>query len=337
MIDLTQNLHSILTILLLAQTTSGADYLPFVAYILQRLAVTVIAVAIAGVFKFFWRKIRHKRRLVCRLVSRDGFGLINGRPFKIEFEDQQGKVEVDKSPGVMMLELHNLRGDEILSDHIKGKEFTISFEPTKVRAVFKLPADDPIKIAVSGGTLTLRPQYLIKDKPLRLQVVLEGYDDKIVPEVNGEVVQGGKIKLVRLDQPGALDNLMRAFTFVVIGFLAVFLFILLLGLQLTNSQSLWWLFFTSALMALILTAVPYSIYCVWLMERGAPGQDFPPRSFWGRISKYLPSIKFKRGEGFFWKMSLIAFVLFLLPGMAEMWLVPPLTNLSSFVRKLIGI
>jgi hypothetical protein len=337
MIDLTQGLHTLQTILPAAQSTDGVDFVPLAGPAIQRIVLTLLSAVMVGVLKFFWRKVRRKRRLVCRLVSSRGFGLIDGRPVGVRLEGRQDKVyEVRNSPGVMMLELHTLRGDEILSDHIKGREFTISFSPAEVMVVYERPEDGLVTTTASGGTLTLRPQCLTKDSPVSLQVVLEGYDENITPEINGEVVGGGKIKLIRLDRPAAADGLARAFTFVVIGVCGMFLFFLLLAAQLSQPRSLLWLFITSAFMAGIITLVPYVIFYGWLKERGAPGSDFPPLSFWGRVSKHIPSIRFISNKSFFWKLFLIAFVLFLLPGLAEMWVIPPLTNLSSYLRKLIG-
>lgn len=338
MMDLTQGIQYLQRILPPAQSSVGADFLPFIGIIISRLIVAAIMFAFARTVKFIWRKIRYKRRLVCRLKSRKSFGLINGQPFAIKLTDHEGRpYEVNNSPGLVTMELHVLRSDEILRDHIKGQNFKISFDPAEVREVYKYPIDDPVEISKEGGTLTLSPQYIVKNKPISLQVVLENYDEGVLPKIDGEIVEGGKIRLVRMDRPGAVDNFVKAFTFIFLLFFAVLLFLIFLGLQFSYPQSLTAQFITSAFMALLITAIPYAIYYQWLMERGDLGRDFPPSSVRERVSRYMPSIRLIRSERFFWMMLFAAFVLFIFPGVWEIVMWPRLVQFYLFIRGLIGI
>lgn len=330
MLILTQLLQALEKLLPAPQSAAGADFLPFIGTLITRSLTALFFVVAAAVFRFFWRRIRYPRRMVCRLVSRGGIGHINGRPVAISLTDQQGApYQVHQKPGVMLLELHNLRSEELLRAHIKGEEFTIAFGSAEVRAVYKEPETDPIRISHAGNAVTLSPQYLQPGEPIRLQIVLEGYDDDSVPEVKGEVVKGGPIKLVRLDRPDTAERFGRAFTFIFFLFIALLLFVMLLAVQMMYPRALIIQTVVAAVMALLLTGIPYSIYYEWLMERGEPGRDFPSQSLWKRITRYIPSIKFLRNEGFFWRMLIVAFFLSLSPLLGEMVISPLLARVAG--------
>lgn len=332
MLILIQLLRALESLLPAPQSAAGADFLPFIGALITRSLTALFFVVAAAVFRFFWRKIRYPRRMVCRLVSRGGIGNINGRPVAISLTDQQGApYEVRQKPGVMLLELHNLRSEELLRAHIKGEELTVSFGSAEVKAVYKEPETDPIRISNAGNAVTLSPQYLLPGEPIRLQIVLEGYDDDLVPEVKGEVVKGGPVKLVRLDRPDAAERFGRAFTFVFMLFIATLLFVIFLAVQMMYPRAVIIQIVVAGAMALLLTVIPYSIYYEWLMERGEPGRDFPTQSLWKRIIRYVPSVKFLRNEGFFWRMLVAAFILSLSPMLGEMVISPLLTRAATSI------
>lgn len=312
---------------------AGADFLPFVGELIKRSATALIFVAVGTAFRFFWRKLRYPRRVVCRLVSRGGIGRVNGRPVKVSLEDQQGVTyEVHRDPGVMLIELHNLRRDDVLRDHIIGNKLTITFGGAEVKAVYKHPETDPAEIARAGNVLTLRPQYLESGKPLSIQVVLEGYSDYLVPKVEGEILRGGPIRLVRLDRPDEAAKFGRAFTFVFLTFVAVLLVIFFMAVQLTYPRTVGVQAVVALAMALCLTAIPYWVYYEWLVERGAPGRDFPPATLKGWIARHIPSVKFIRNDGFFWRMLAASYLLALAPLIGEMVISPLLSQAVAGIR-----